>query len=46
MINNMEENQLYPSLVNSLEKDFAFEKQLLPALKVRIRVAERLVPVT
>lgn len=31
MINNMEEDQLYPSLVNSLEKDFDFEKQLLPA---------------
>ena len=26
----MEENQLYPALINHLEKDFAFEKQLLP----------------
>jgi hypothetical protein len=27
---NMEENQLYPALINNLEKDFAFEKPLLP----------------
>jgi len=27
----MEENQLYPALITHLEKDFDFEKQLLPA---------------
>jgi Rps23 Pro-64 3,4-dihydroxylase Tpa1-like proline 4-hydroxylase len=27
----MDEDQLYPALVTNLEKDFAFEKQLMPA---------------
>jgi hypothetical protein len=28
--NNLEEDQIFPELINHLEKDFALEKQLIP----------------